>query len=54
MGIKDEVMTIEQGQLMQPPSPSAIKVLLDIQEGRVAGLMAGGTAKVERSMSVHV
>ncbi|CAJ0692071.1 MAG: PhzF family phenazine biosynthesis protein [Ralstonia sp.] len=54
MGVKHRVMTIEQGQLMLPPSPSAIKVILDIQEGTIAGLMAGGTATLEQSVRVDV
>ncbi|WP_413705768.1 PhzF family phenazine biosynthesis protein [Ralstonia sp. Ralssp110] len=54
MGVKNRAMTIEQGQLMQPPSPSVIKVILDIEEGRISRLMAGGMATVERSVSVDV
>lgn len=38
---------IEQGRLMQPPSPCVIKVMLQTDlQSRVTGLMAGGSARV--------
>ncbi|MCU9953500.1 PhzF family phenazine biosynthesis protein [Burkholderia sp. BKH01] len=52
--IKDREIFIEQGRLMQPPSPSAIKVILDIDDGKVSRLKAGGGAKVVRSMNLEV
>ena len=45
MGMTQESMQIEQGWLMSPPSPCAIKVNLDIRDGRIEGLMAGGRAR---------
>ncbi|WP_176096901.1 PhzF family phenazine biosynthesis protein [Burkholderia cepacia] len=54
MHIKDPEIVIEQGQLMQPPSPSVIKVMLNIDGGRITRLLAGGGAKVARSMSLEV
>jgi predicted PhzF superfamily epimerase YddE/YHI9 len=54
MGIKDREIILEQGQLMQPPSPSIIKAMLDIDEGRISRLMAGGKATLARSMSADV
>lgn len=52
--IKDREIFIEQGRLMQPPSPSTIKVILDIDDGKVSRLKAGGRAKVVRSMNLEV
>lgn len=54
MHVKDREFVIEQGQLMQPPSPSIIKVILDIDDGRISRLMAGGGAKIARSMSLEI
>ncbi|MBZ5790465.1 PhzF family phenazine biosynthesis protein [Burkholderia contaminans] len=54
MGVGDTNMTIEQGHLMQPPSPSAIKVMLDVDNGKISRLMAGGTGVVMRSITVEV
>lgn len=39
-------LTIEQGQLMQPPSPSVIEVTLELgDDGQIAALWAGGRAR---------
>jgi PhzF family phenazine biosynthesis protein len=47
-GLGPEV-AIEQGALMPVPSPSAIHVRLDVADGVIHRLFAGGTARVERS-----
>ncbi|MFL9865650.1 PhzF family phenazine biosynthesis protein [Paraburkholderia fungorum] len=54
MGVGDTEIAIEQGRLMQPPSPSVIQVVLDIDRGRISRLMAGGAAVVKRSMTVEI
>ncbi|OEY68088.1 PhzF family phenazine biosynthesis protein [Marinobacter sp. X15-166B] len=54
LGVADLEILIEQGRLMQPPSPSVIKVVLDVAGGRIAGLMAGGTARAMSSVRVEV
>ena len=54
MGVKGPRMVIEQGFLMQPASPSEIIVDLDLRDNRIAGLMAGGRAKVSREMEIEI
>jgi PhzF family phenazine biosynthesis protein len=44
---------IEQGWLMAPPSPSVITVRLQLHDGRVSGLMAGGTARAVSSLRLE-
>jgi PhzF family phenazine biosynthesis protein len=43
-----ETLTIAQGELMPVPSPSAIEVRLEVRDREIAGLHAGGRARVER------
>ena len=43
---------IEQGQFMDPASPSLITVELSIAQGRIQALMAGGHGKVLQSLSI--
>lgn len=45
-------LQIEQGYLMQPASPSLITVELEIRHGEIVSLMAGGTARVEKTLSL--
>lgn len=54
MGAGDTEITIEQGHLMPQPSPSVVKVLLDVDGGRISRLMAGGTGVVMRSITVEI
>jgi PhzF family phenazine biosynthesis protein len=54
LGIEDREIRIEQGWLMQPPSPSVIRVILELADGRISRLMAGGTARAVSSMQVEV
>jgi PhzF family phenazine biosynthesis protein len=54
MGVKDREIVIEQGRLMQAPSPSIIKVMLDINDGAISRLMAGGAAVAVRSISLEI
>ena len=41
MGINKDVFLIEQGHFMKPPSPSIIAVKLNLEDGKIARLMAG-------------
>jgi PhzF family phenazine biosynthesis protein len=54
MGVRDTEMSIEQGRLMQPPSPSVIRVVLDVEGSRISRLMAGGTGVVVRSITAEI
>ncbi|MBC8732864.1 PhzF family phenazine biosynthesis protein [Paraburkholderia sp. UCT2] len=54
MGVGDTEIAIEQGRLMQPPSPSVIQVALDVDSSRISRLMAGGTGVVMRSITVEI
>lgn len=54
LGVKDREILIEQGWLMQPPSPSVIKVVLELADGKISRLMAGGTARAVSSLRVEV
>jgi hypothetical protein len=48
------VFLIEQGHLMNPASPSVITAKLHCDNQKISTLMAGGEAKVMRSMTVSV
>lgn len=50
LGVQDRELLIEQGWLMQAPSPSLIRVVLELEDGRITRLMAGGTGHISRSM----
>ncbi|MDH3722983.1 MAG: PhzF family phenazine biosynthesis protein [Rhodothermales bacterium] len=54
MGINTEVYLIEQGHLMKPPLPSVITVKLNFVNGKIAGLIAGGKAKVIKSLTISI
>ncbi|MFO7646959.1 PhzF family phenazine biosynthesis protein [Halomonas campaniensis] len=54
LGVAEREMLIEQGWLMQPPSPSVIKVELEIADGKVSRLMAGGSARAMSTLRVEV
>ena len=54
MGIKKEQFNIEQGYLMQPPSPSVIQVNLEIHEDDIISLMAGGIGKITHEMTLDI
>jgi len=44
---------VEQGWLMRPPSPSVIRVDLQLRGGAISGLMAGGRARLMSSRTVR-
>ncbi|MEQ8392173.1 MAG: PhzF family phenazine biosynthesis protein [Thalassospira sp.] len=50
--IKKDSFLIAQGAFMAEPSPSEIKVTLDLKDGRITGLMAGGKGKVMKSLEI--
>lgn len=54
LGVTDPEVFIEQGWLMQPASPSVIKVVFEYAEGRISRLMAGGIARAVSSLRVEV
>jgi PhzF family phenazine biosynthesis protein len=54
MKIDKDVFLIEQGYLMTPPSPSLITVRLHLYNHHISKLMAGGRAKLVKSMAIHV
>jgi PhzF family phenazine biosynthesis protein len=54
LGVEDRDILIEQGWLMKPPSPSVIKVTLELADGQIVRLMAGGSARAVSSMQVDV
>ena len=54
LGVPDIALLIEQGWFMPTPSPSVIKVNLEIKGSRISRLMAGGRAKATSSMKVEV
>lgn len=53
-GFNDREILIEQGWLMKPPSPSIIKVVLELANGKISRLMAGGAARAESALRVEV
>lgn len=54
LGVESREILIEQGWLMKPPSPSVLKVTLELSDGQISRLMAGGAARAVSSMYVEV
>ena len=54
LNIKKEFLTIEQGHLMTPASPSVIDVKLSVVDGVIQKLMAGGRAKATRTLTIEL
>lgn len=52
LGIRKPKLLIEQGHYMVPASPSEITVELDLEAGRITGLMAGGFGAVMKEMEI--
>lgn len=52
LDIKKDSFLIAQGEFMSEPSPSEIKVTLDLKDDRITGLLAGGQGKVMKSLEV--
>jgi len=53
LGADKDCFSIEQGFLMPPPSPSLIKVDLQIENNQIAGLMAGGSSRLSEERLVE-
>jgi PhzF family phenazine biosynthesis protein len=53
-GVDATTLYIEQGRLMNPPSPSVIKVDLRVSNGVVDGLMAGGVGRSVHQMEMEL
>lgn len=47
-------LLIEQGYLMQPPSPSVITVDLQLAQGRIERLLAGGKAQTMHELTLEL
>lgn len=54
LGIRKSRIVIEQGHFMNPASPSVITVDLDLEDGKISGLMAGGYGSVMEEMIVTI
>ena len=50
----DPKLVIEQGRYMPAPSPSKITVNLELENGAITGLMAGGFGKVMKSIDIEI
>lgn len=51
--IKKTEFLIEQGSLMQKPSPSLIKVELELNESEISSLLVGGEARIAHPRLLH-
>jgi predicted PhzF superfamily epimerase YddE/YHI9 len=54
MGINKDLFLIEQGHFMKPLSPSVITVRLNLKDGKITGLVAGGKAKAMKSLNISI
>lgn len=54
LNIKKQQFLIEQGWFMQAPSPSLIIVDLEIKDGKITGLMAGGKGKLMQTVEIEI
>ncbi len=54
MNLKKSSVLIEQGWHMSPPSPSVIEVNLEVSDGKVVGLMAGGVAYCKQIKTLSI
>ena len=52
LDIKKDTFLIAQGAFMTEPSPSEIKVTLELKDGRITGLLAGGQGKVMKNLEI--
>jgi PhzF family phenazine biosynthesis protein len=54
LGVFKEKMVVEQGRLMSPPSPSELLVELEVSDGRIRRLIAGGRARVMKTIELQI
>ena len=52
LDMKKDTFLIAQGEFMTEPSPSQIKVTLDLKDDRITGLLAGGQGKVMKNLEI--
>ncbi|MEK9845979.1 PhzF family phenazine biosynthesis isomerase, partial [Thalassospira sp.] len=52
LNMNKDTFLIAQGAFMAEPSPSRITVTLDLKDGRITGLLAGGQGKVMKSLNI--
>lgn len=52
LDMKKHNFLIAQGAFMPEPSPSQIKVTLDLENGQITGLLAGGQGKVMKNLEI--
>ncbi|WP_289079184.1 PhzF family phenazine biosynthesis protein [uncultured Thalassospira sp.] len=52
LDMKKDTFLIAQGAFMTSPSPSQIKVTLDLNDHRITGLLAGGQGKVMKNLNI--
>ena len=53
LGVTDETIYIEQGRMMETPSPSLLTVRLEISDKAITGLRVGGIGKVNRTVDIE-
>ncbi|MCB4457358.1 PhzF family phenazine biosynthesis protein [Leisingera sp. McT4-56] len=54
LGVRRPKLLIEQGHFMEPASPSEITVELNLDAGRITGLMAGGYGAVMKELQIRL
>ncbi|UWQ29049.1 PhzF family phenazine biosynthesis protein [Leisingera sp. M523] len=54
LGVRRPKLLIEQGHFMEPASPSEITVELNLDAGRVTGLMAGGCGAAMKELQIKL
>lgn len=54
LDMEKDTFLIAQGAFMPEPSPSQIKVTLDLKDGQITGLLAGGQGKVIKSLEISL
>ncbi len=52
--MNNDTFLIEQGQFMTPASPSLITVPLNMKDGKIQNLLAGGTGKVMQQVTIQL
>ncbi len=54
LGLDKTEFLISQGHFMDAPSPSEIRVTLNLEHGRITGLMAGGRGRLVRELTISL
>ncbi|RAJ92461.1 PhzF family phenazine biosynthesis protein [Larkinella arboricola] len=52
--LRKTTLLIEQGHLMQPPSPSLLTARLQTERGLITGLLVGGSAQVSHTIEIGI